>query len=130
MLLRPRVARSQSRLECGRLSTESLGSLLLGFFTFYANTFDWENHAVSVRLGQPRARKGWAAGVRGRMGIEDPFEDERDLCATLGKDGQLRGQARILRELNRARDVMMRGLSGDASKRGAKAALAELMDDG
>ena len=74
---------------------------------------------MSVRLGRPRPRKGWEAGVRGRMGIEDPFENERDLCATLGKNGRLRGQERIFSELGRARDILMRGMSGGAGELGA-----------
>ncbi|KAA0158198.1 hypothetical protein FNF28_06355 [Cafeteria roenbergensis] len=110
---------AEFRLESRRFSTESIGSLLLGFFTYYASVFDWEQHAVSVRLGRPRPRKGWEAGVRGRMGIEDPFENERDLCATLGKNGRLRGQERIFSELGRARDILMRGMSGGAGELGA-----------
>ena len=108
---------------------ESIGSLVLGFFAYYAGVFDWERYAVSVRLGRPRPREGWEACQPRRMGIEDPFEAERDICATLGKAGKLRGQERIFSELDRARRVLHTHLSGASGAGRAAAALAELLSD-
>lgn len=46
----------QARSRLGLLSKEALGSLVLGFFHFYAHVIDWEHQAVSIRLGQLRDR--------------------------------------------------------------------------
>ncbi|KAA0170067.1 hypothetical protein FNF28_01676 [Cafeteria roenbergensis] len=123
------AALAKCRVESEKLSMESIGSLVLGFFAYYAGVFDWERYAVSVRLGRPRPREGWEACQPRRMGIEDPFEAERDICATLGKAGKLRGQERIFSELDRARRVLHSHLSGASGAGRAAAALAELLSD-
>lgn len=120
---------TQCRAEGEQLSMEGIGSLLLGFFGYYAGVFDWETHAVSVRLGRPRPREDWEACQPRRMGIEDPFEAERDLCATLGKAGTLRGQQRIFKELDRARALLHKGLGGASGAGHTAAVLAELLSD-
>jgi DNA polymerase sigma len=113
----------QSRKAAGKLSTEALGSLVAGFFVYYTRVFDWRTSAVSVRTGAPRDRSSWVEGLSERIAIEDPFEDERDLCAVLGsKRDHLPGQVRILDEIVRARELLTTGL-GEARSMEAVVAL-------
>ena len=96
-------------------SKESTGSLLVGFFDYYTRVFDWRNDAVSIRLGRPRSRADWTMGSDGRLGIEDPFEDERDLCITMGRNQWLLGQERLLKALVQARELLTAGMPAMAA---------------
>lgn len=103
----------EARVASNRYCHESLGSLVVGFFEYYTRVFDWERYAVSIRLGRPRPRHSWPDSVHNRMGIEDPFENDRDLCITIGgRDQRYPGQIRMLNEMVRAREMLQSGLVG------------------
>ena len=59
-------------------SATSTASLLLGFFDFYGNEFDWKKEVLSVRLGERLGidaecfRNFWGKGRRG-FHVEDPI---------------------------------------------------------
>lgn len=83
-------------------SNPSASELLLGFFDFFANHFNFADHVVSIRKpydimskterwGKPQVRS-W------RISIEDPLEANRDLGCVL----QFTEQHRILNEFERA----------------------------
>lgn len=97
-------------------SRESLGSLLLGFFRFLRD-LDHSKHGVSIRLGELRPKVGWPSADKTRISVEDPFENGRDLAATMGDDPEV--QRRFEREAARAVDLLEGALGIDRKKEGA-----------
>ncbi|GMF20059.1 unnamed protein product [Phytophthora lilii] len=89
----------------------SLTTLLLGFFEFYATQFDFAKRVVTVRSPETPALKIGQWGSRKaktwRMSIQDPLETGRDLGCVL----QFKGQERIIQELRRAHEMLVRGKS-------------------
>ncbi|ETV76257.1 hypothetical protein H257_09746 [Aphanomyces astaci] len=80
---------------------ESVGSLLVGFFQFYAFDFDYRCDVVSLRCGQalPKHAK-WGLGLgTWRFSIEDPLDVHHDVARVIFHP---KGQARLLDELRRA----------------------------
>lgn len=92
----------------GDQNKSSLGELLFQFFRFYAHEFDYENSAVSVRLGKlmPKSdRKNWILAINNRLCVEEPFNTMRNLGNT-ADDTSFRG---IHLELRRAFDLISAG---------------------
>eukprot|EP00052_Salpingoeca_macrocollata_P009447 m.74548 g.74548 ORF g.74548 m.74548 type:complete len:351 (-) comp17109_c0_seq4:30-1082(-) len=65
-------------------NTASCGELLLGFFRYFTETFDFEHHVVCTRreAALTKDEKDWA---RSPMAIEDPFELDHNLCKGVTK---------------------------------------------
>jgi terminal uridylyltransferase len=104
---------TEARIASGQYCHENLGSLVVGFFEYYTRVFDWDNCAVSIRLGRPMPRDDWPDAAKNRIGIEDPFEEGRDVCVTLGgRNQRYKGQIRIFNEMVRAREMLQTGLCG------------------
>ena len=82
----------------GDAAVEALGALLLDFFAFYAQRFDWATEVVSVNRAGPttKAMLGWwhqgdnmptTATTGHAMCVEDPYEDGLNLLRRVG-DGR------------------------------------------
>src|SRR5690606_34842977 len=74
-----------------------IGSLLRGFFEYYAKTFDWTNDVISIRTKGgilTKAEKDWKTAIhrankaeveykdRYLFAIEDPFETTHNISRT------------------------------------------------
>ncbi|KUI60838.1 Poly(A) RNA polymerase cid13 [Cytospora mali] len=89
----------------GDKNDNTLGELLFGFFRFYAHEFDYDEMALSVRLGKilPKKEKNWHIGTGNQnLCVEEPFNRERNLGNT-ADDTSFRG---IHLELRRAFDLV------------------------
>ncbi|KAK9781508.1 hypothetical protein SCAR479_01379 [Seiridium cardinale] len=92
----------------GDQNKSTLGDLLFEFFRFYAHEFDYDNSALSVRLGKlmPKSdRKNWILAINNRLCVEEPFNTMRNLGNT-ADDTSFRG---IHLELRRAFDLISEG---------------------
>lgn len=92
----------------GESNKSSVGELLFEFFRFYAHEFDYDNSAVSVRLGKLMSkseRKSWLLAINNRLCVEEPFNTMRNLGNT-ADDTSFRG---IHLELRRAFDLIAAG---------------------
>mmetsp|Transcript_76416 Transcript_76416/g.224190 ORF Transcript_76416/g.224190 Transcript_76416/m.224190 type:complete len:570 (+) Transcript_76416:178-1887(+) len=88
-------------------NTESVESLLRGFFEFYTSSFDWESHAVSIRtalvegftpkfdLQGPVQKDQWY--------VEDPFDLRHNLASQCTRDGR----QRILDKMRESLQVLL-----------------------
>lgn len=79
-------------------NTESVGSLLLGFFYYYAYEFNYERDVASIRVGHVLSRRDKAYPSDNMFCIEEPFTTSRNLGNTADM-GSHRG---IHQELQRA----------------------------
>ena len=89
----------------GSRNKSTLGELLFQFFRFYAHEFDYDEMAISVRLGKllPKRDKNWHIGTGNQnLCVEEPFNRERNLGNT-ADDTSFRG---IHLELRRAFDLV------------------------
>lgn len=89
----------------GDKNKSTLGELLFHFFRFYAHEFDYDELAISVRLGRllPKKEKNWHIGTGNQnLCVEEPFNRERNLGNT-ADDTSFRG---IHLELRRAFDLV------------------------
>ncbi|KAK2770969.1 pap 25a associated domain family [Colletotrichum kahawae] len=88
----------------GDKNKSSLGDLLFQFFRFYAHEFDYEKHAISVRLGRKTSKqeKGWHIGLNNFLCVEEPFNTIRNLGNT-ADEYSFRG---LHLELRRAFDLI------------------------
>ena len=91
----------------GRDNKESLGDLLFGFFRRYGHEINYEREVVSVREGGliSKQSKKWHLLQNNRLGVEEPFNIERNLGNT-ADDNAFRG---IHLELRRAFDLVSQG---------------------
>ncbi|KAH6656904.1 hypothetical protein BKA67DRAFT_174301 [Truncatella angustata] len=92
----------------GDPNKSTLGELLFEFFRFYAHEFDYDNSALSVRLGKlmPKSdRKNWILAINNRLCVEEPFNTMRNLGNT-ADDTSFRG---IHLELRRAFELVAAG---------------------
>ena len=103
----------------------SASDLLKGFFTFYANAFQWGNEVVSVRCARRYSINNhteFAALARGRFAqstspihIEDPFDLQRNLNCVLDEQSLTRLKNAFLDVARRvASDVSYVGLLNQA----------------
>ncbi|BCR87706.1 uncharacterized protein ACHE_40270A [Aspergillus chevalieri] len=102
---------------------QSVGELLRGFFAYYGTrgsgspqgSFHWANNAISIRTQDgiiPKDEKGWHTAKTDRNGnrlrfllaIEDPFEHEHNIAATVTEGGV----STIRAEFNRAQTIINR----------------------
>lgn len=102
---------------------QSVGELLRGFFAYYGSrgssspqgSFHWANNAISIRTQDgiiPKHEKGWHTAKTDRNGnrlrfllaIEDPFEHEHNIAATVTEAGV----GAIRAEFNRAQTIINR----------------------
>jgi len=108
-------------------ATLSVGDLFKQFVRFYANRFDWQKEAVSIRSGK-RSAPGLALplhivlcddGVTSDVApsIEDPFEAGRNLAEAMTAVTL----KRLREEFSRAEDMFVRSEGGSLS-------LAELLE--
>ncbi|KAK7709535.1 hypothetical protein SLS63_013213 [Diaporthe eres] len=89
----------------GDKNKSTLGELLFQFFRFYAHEFDYDEMAISVRLGKliPKKEKNWQVGNGNQnLCVEEPFNRERNLGNT-ADDWSFRG---IHLELRRAFELV------------------------
>ncbi|POS72623.1 PAP/25A associated domain family [Diaporthe helianthi] len=89
----------------GEKNKSTLGELLFQFFRFYAHEFDYDEMAISVRLGKlvSKKEKNWQVGNGNQnLCVEEPFNRERNLGNT-ADDWSFRG---IHLELRRAFDLV------------------------
>lgn len=88
----------------GNKNNSTLGELLFDFFKFYAHEFDYDNMALSVRLGKmiPKTEKRWHVAMNNMLCVEEPFNRERNLGNT-ADDFSFRG---LHLELRRAFDLI------------------------
>lgn len=89
----------------GDKNKSTLGELLFDFFKFYAHEFDYDEMALSVRLGKllHKKEKNWHIGTGNQnLCVEEPFNRERNLGNT-ADDTSFRG---IHLELRRAFDLV------------------------
>jgi len=90
-------------------NTHGVGELLIGFFSFYANMFDWKTHAVCIRLNRPGIaidKFSLATTTRDdQWYIEDPF----DLKHNLGSRCSDAGRGRMLSQMQKASVALMAG---------------------
>ena len=91
----------------GRKNKSTLGELLFQFFRFYAHEFDYDKHALSVRLGKQMTKKekNWHHALNNKLCIEEPFNTSRNLGNT-ADDYSFKG---IHLELRRAFDAIAKG---------------------
>lgn len=91
----------------GDKNKKQLGELLFEFFKFYAHDFDYDNMALSVRLGKmiPKTEKKWHLAMNNMLCVEEPFSRERNLGNT-ADDFSFRG---LHMELRRAFDLVAEG---------------------
>lgn len=89
----------------GSGNTESVASLLVGFFHHYTYVFDYESHVISVRQGRhvPKYMKNYPSD--NILAIEEPFTTSRNLGNTADM-GSFRG---IHEELQRAHTLLVTG---------------------
>lgn len=68
----------------GDKNKSTLGQLLFDFFRFYAHEFDYDKHALSVRLGRllTKKDKNWHHAINNRLCLEEPFNTSRNLGNT------------------------------------------------
>nr|CCA15656.1 Poly(A) polymerase putative [Albugo laibachii Nc14] len=89
------------------LNVDSVGSLLKGFFNFYASEFDMERNVVNVREGIQTCKEAkWEYPVAWRLSIEDPFESGHDVARVIFNR---RGQIVIMEEFRRANELLKLG---------------------
>lgn len=88
----------------GDKNGSTIGELLFQFFKFYAHEFDYDNMALSVRLGKmiPKTEKKWHVAMNNMLCVEEPFNSERNLGNT-ADDFSFRG---LHLELRRAFDLI------------------------
>ncbi|TDZ35882.1 Poly(A) RNA polymerase cid13 [Colletotrichum trifolii] len=88
----------------GDKNKSSLGELLFQFFRFYAHEFDYDNDAISIRLGKKitKKEKGWHIGLNNHLCVEEPFNTVRNLGNT-ADEYSFRG---LHLELRRAFDLV------------------------
>ncbi|KAK2058061.1 hypothetical protein LY76DRAFT_73006 [Colletotrichum caudatum] len=91
----------------GDKNKASLGELLFQFFRFYAHEFDYDNNAISIRLGRKvtKQEKGWHIGINNHLCVEEPFNTIRNLGNT-ADEYSFRG---LHLELRRAFDLISEG---------------------
>ena len=72
-------------------NTDNVGKLLVGFFRYYAFTFNFEEDVVSIRKLDTITKKDkkWTNPVEQRnyMCIEDPFETDFNVARTCSEEG-------------------------------------------
>lgn len=91
----------------GKDNGESLGDLLFGFFRRYGHEINYEREVISVREGGliSKLNKKWHLLQNNRLGVEEPFNIERNLGNT-ADDTSFRG---VHLELRRAFDLISQG---------------------
>ncbi|KAI0201731.1 hypothetical protein F4808DRAFT_96578 [Astrocystis sublimbata] len=91
----------------GENNKSSLGELLFEFFRFFAYEFDYSSDVLSVRLGKTTTKKDkkWHFAVNNQLGVEEPFNFNRNLGNT-ADDTAFRG---IHLELRRAFHLIAQG---------------------
>ena len=91
----------------GENNKESLGALLFGFFRRYGHEVNYEREVISVREGAllTKQSKNWHLLQNNRLGVEEPFNVERNLGNT-ADDTSFRG---VHLELRRAFDFVCSG---------------------
>lgn len=92
----------------GGRNKSTLGEMLFDFFKFYAHEFDYDEMALSVRLGRlvPKKEKNWHIGTGNQnLCVEEPFNRDRNLGNT-ADDTSFRG---IHLELRRAFELVSEG---------------------
>lgn len=102
---------------------QSVGELLRGFFAYFGaqgssspqGSFHWANNVISIRTQDgiiPKHEKGWHTAktdhngnrLRFLLAIEDPFEHEHNIAATVTEAGV----SAIRAEFNRAQTIINR----------------------
>ncbi|CUG84887.1 RNA editing 3 terminal uridylyl transferase 1, putative [Bodo saltans] len=101
-MLSPELSEEQRRAQFSEM-----GRLLVDFFQFYANEFDWETHVVSLNRKSitTKAQLGWdeedvqqgRKHTRYVMCIEDPYEENLNLGRHLGPTKSMK----VLHELRK-----------------------------
>eukprot|EP00929_Paragymnodinium_shiwhaense_P085485 TRINITY_DN4587_c0_g1_i1.p1 TRINITY_DN4587_c0_g1~~TRINITY_DN4587_c0_g1_i1.p1 ORF type:complete len:873 (-),score=108.18 TRINITY_DN4587_c0_g1_i1:211-2829(-) len=90
-------------------NTQSLGALLIGFFKYYGTLFDWQNHAVCIRLNRPGIAVDKFSLVTSthtdQWYVEDPF----DLKHNLGGKCSPAARARVLEHFAEAYEWLSAG---------------------
>lgn len=88
----------------GSANTSTLGTLLFGFFRYYAYEIDYDTAVISVREGKVLSKeyKGWHLLQNNRICVEEPFNTSRNLGNT-ADDSSSRG---LHIELRRAFDLL------------------------
>ena len=91
----------------GKDNKESLGDMLFGFFRRYAHEVNYEREVISVREGGliSKQDKKWHLLQNNRLGVEEPFNTDRNLGNT-ADDNAFRG---VHLELRRAFDLISQG---------------------
>ena len=91
----------------GVANKESLGDLLFGFFRRYGHEVNYERDVISVREGAliSKQLKKWHLLQNNRLGVEEPFNVERNLGNT-ADDTSFRG---VHLELRRAFEFVSQG---------------------
>lgn len=89
----------------GSANTSTLGTLLFGFFRYYAYEIDYETAVISVREGTVLSKeyKGWHLLQNNRICVEEPFNTPRNLGNT-ADDSSSRG---LHIELRRAFNLLI-----------------------
>eukprot|EP00929_Paragymnodinium_shiwhaense_P107114 TRINITY_DN73176_c0_g1_i1.p1 TRINITY_DN73176_c0_g1~~TRINITY_DN73176_c0_g1_i1.p1 ORF type:complete len:604 (-),score=77.83 TRINITY_DN73176_c0_g1_i1:161-1972(-) len=88
----------ETALVPASVNNQSVEDLVAGFFHFYANIFDWQNHSVSVRLGRtletrhayPVKAQSMALQGSNVWVIEDPFNLKHNLASNTTATGRQR----------------------------------------
>ncbi|KAK4186411.1 hypothetical protein QBC35DRAFT_453287 [Podospora australis] len=91
----------------GARNKENTAELLFQFFRFYAYEFDYDQYALSIRLGKLllKTEKKWHIGTNNTLCVEEPFNLGRNLGNT-ADDTSFRG---LHMELRRAFDLIAEG---------------------